>query len=244
MCVIYDLIANTKAVFSKSPKRIHEFHRQCPGISEPPQPILTRWGTWLKAAFYYFHHFQKIKPVVLQFDPKESVVIKESQKNFQDAEVEADLQTIYKNYKGVLEAIEKLQNPSMSLGEALQILDTVYTQLNALSDSKNKSVIAKFKSVLTKDSDFTTLRQIYSDSAPTHPLNSLKDYFMYANLTSLDVERSFSAYKNIFSSRRTHFSETSVETYLMLQVFQRSHPVCDTTDNAVGTNISTIASSV
>ncbi|KAJ8957739.1 hypothetical protein NQ318_017637 [Aromia moschata] len=46
------LISSTKKVFLKSPKRLRAFHTQCPGVSEPPQPIITRWGTWLEAAFY------------------------------------------------------------------------------------------------------------------------------------------------------------------------------------------------
>ena len=57
------LIKNCKKVFLKSPKRIRAFHRQYPGIPEPQQPILTRWGTWLKAAFYYFQYFPHIKSV-------------------------------------------------------------------------------------------------------------------------------------------------------------------------------------
>ena len=47
------LIAETKAVFTKSPKRIREFHNMCTGIPEPPQSVLTKWGTWINAAFYY-----------------------------------------------------------------------------------------------------------------------------------------------------------------------------------------------
>lgn len=91
------LITNTKRVFLKSPKRTSEFHKQCPGIPEPPEPILTRWGTWLKAAFYYFKYFQQIKLVVIQFNPYESAAIKESQEKF------LDISEIYKPFTTIIE---------------------------------------------------------------------------------------------------------------------------------------------
>ncbi|GJQ74648.1 hypothetical protein Trydic_g21501 [Trypoxylus dichotomus] len=71
-----ELIAQTKAVFDKSPKRIRQFHEQCPNIPEPPQPVLTRWGTWLEAAFYYFQHFLPLQSLVLQLDTQEAATIK------------------------------------------------------------------------------------------------------------------------------------------------------------------------
>lgn len=221
---VNDLIAQTKAVFRKSPIRTREFHRQCPDIPEPPEPILTRWGTWLKAAFYYFEHFQPVQNLILQFNPKAAVAIKESQKKFIDPQVFAELQTIY-SYKGIVEAIDKLQNPSLSLVESLQIVDDVHSQLNTLSNEKNHLVTEKLNSVLHKNSDFIRLRNLCNDrdSAPVDPVGNFKDYFTYANITSLDVERSFSLYKNIFSLRRTSLSETQLETYQMLHMYGQSH---------------------
>ncbi|GJQ74491.1 hypothetical protein Trydic_g21360 [Trypoxylus dichotomus] len=180
------LIAHTKAVFLKSPKRIREFRRQCPDIPGPPQPILTQCGAWLKAAFYYFQHFQRIKSVVLEFDPKDATAIKQSQKKFQDAQVEADLEIIYNNYNGVVEAIDKLQNPSLSLVESLKIVDTIQTQLRAFSDAKNINVIAKMDTVLKKDSGFTQLKCICSDNGSTDPLSIDKDYFNFCIFVNND----------------------------------------------------------
>lgn len=215
------LISSTKAVFVKSPQRIREFHRLCPNIPEPPQPIITRWATWLQAAFYYRDHFQQVKSVVLQFDPKEAACIKESQASFQDPQVEKDLHTIHDKYEGLVEAIQQLQNPYLSLLDSLQIVDTVHTQLQGVRDINN-SVIVKFDTVLNKNLDFNRLKQLCTISASGGPLQQYKELFTYANITSLDVERSFSAYKNIFSPRRTTFAESTVETYLMLQMVYHS----------------------
>ncbi|KAJ8934177.1 hypothetical protein NQ314_013531 [Rhamnusium bicolor] len=73
-------------------------------------------------------------------------------------------------HAGLHDAIEKLQNTSMSLVESLQIVDDVNTQLQTINDAKNKPVIEKFESVLWKDPDFTKLRQI-CDGASTAALS-------------------------------------------------------------------------
>lgn len=41
--------------------------------------------------------------------------MKESQRKLQDAQVELDLQVIYKNYKELFEALKRLYNSSLSL---------------------------------------------------------------------------------------------------------------------------------
>lgn len=86
---------------------------QCSNIPEPPQLIVTWRGTWLQAAVYYFKYFQQITSLVVQFNPKEATAIKENCITFQDAQIEADLQTVY-SYKEMAEATEKWQNPLLS----------------------------------------------------------------------------------------------------------------------------------
>lgn len=134
--LVNELIASTKAVFLKSPKRTKEFHRLCPQIPEPPQPIITRWATWLKAAFYYYQHFYHVKKVVSKFNPIEGADIKKSQALFQNPQVKEDLQTIRNNYFGLVEAIENLQDVSMSLADSIQIVDDVHKQLCAVEGEK------------------------------------------------------------------------------------------------------------
>jgi len=51
-----------------------------PGIPLPPQPIVTRWGTWLTAALYYCEHFLIIQAILNQFDKKDAISIAKCQK--------------------------------------------------------------------------------------------------------------------------------------------------------------------
>lgn len=229
------LIANTKKVFLKSPKRISEFRTQCPDIPTPPEPIITRWGTWLKAVSYYSKYYQQLKTVILQFNPEDAAAIKESQSKFQDISVETDVHVIQNKYEGLCDAIQRLENSALPLKESLQIVDDVNNLLQAANDAKTSRVLKKFNSVLTKNSDFATLRQI-CNGVSTHPLTLFREHFNYACITSADVERSFSQYKDIFSPKRTSFHENTVETYLMLSVFHKNHSVPEShnSDNSGG----------
>ncbi|XP_018566368.1 uncharacterized protein LOC108907258 isoform X1 [Anoplophora glabripennis] len=232
------LIANTKKVFLKSPKRLQVFRSQCPDIPEPPQPILTCWGTWLQAALYYAKYFQQIKAVIGQFNPKETVAIKECQTAFENSDIESDLQTIHSNYSSLHDAIGKLKNSALSFADSVQILDEVNRLLNTIDDAKNECVREKFASVLEEDAGFTRLRQICDGTVSecSDPLYEFKDHFKYACITSIDVEWSFSKYNHIFSPQRTSLAETTIETYLMLQSYYTASPVCFKTENEPSTS--------
>lgn len=58
------LIAHVKLCFVKAPSRTRIFKEMLGDVPLPPQPILTRFGTWIRAAFYYADHFEEIKTVI------------------------------------------------------------------------------------------------------------------------------------------------------------------------------------
>lgn len=47
------LVAALKQFFRKAPSRISLFKEMCPNLPLPPQPVITRWGTWLEAVEFY-----------------------------------------------------------------------------------------------------------------------------------------------------------------------------------------------
>ncbi|CAH0563087.1 unnamed protein product [Brassicogethes aeneus] len=49
-----------------------------PDVPMPPAPVLTRWGTWLEAAFFYADNFEGVKNVFETFDENSSNSIKKS----------------------------------------------------------------------------------------------------------------------------------------------------------------------
>ncbi|KAL4121178.1 hypothetical protein QTP88_013741 [Uroleucon formosanum] len=88
---INSLISNIKKVFLKAPYRKNLFKNLAPGIPLPPEPIITRWGTWLNAINYYCEHFLHIKNVILQLDPDDALAIKNAKQLVENPEIEENL---------------------------------------------------------------------------------------------------------------------------------------------------------
>ena len=57
------LIAKIKAVTIKNKIRQAKFSAIC----YPPQPVPTRWGSWLNAALYYAKKLSEVKAIVESF---------------------------------------------------------------------------------------------------------------------------------------------------------------------------------
>ncbi|ODM91476.1 hypothetical protein Ocin01_15206 [Orchesella cincta] len=73
------MMASVKAVFKKAPSRIVKYKDLHPNLALPPEPIQTRWGTWLVAADFYAEHFDAIKSVVDSLDKSDAASIKNAQ---------------------------------------------------------------------------------------------------------------------------------------------------------------------
>jgi len=68
--LVEKLITNGKKIFIKSPLRVQKF-KEAPTLPLPPQPIVTRWGTWFDAANYYFTNYSEIETIFNKFDRKD-----------------------------------------------------------------------------------------------------------------------------------------------------------------------------
>lgn len=213
------LIASTKKIFIKSPKRIREFKQACPGIPQPPQPILTRWGTWLKAVLYYERYLHIIKHCILSLNPQEAQAIAVTQQLVSDTEVHTQVEQISENYSFLLETISKLENTHLTLHEALNIVHDLKVSLGHLTDNVGKSTTDKLSALIHKNPDFQSIVRIDKSLSETQGCDRNVNFFKFANITSLDAERSFSKYTNTFSPRRRRLSASTMETFLMIQYY-------------------------
>lgn len=85
------LISNVKKVFLKAPLRVEIFKDLEPDLALPPQPIITRWGTWLNAVNYYATNFEKIVRIFDALDDEEAALIKISKSLLRDNTIKSDL---------------------------------------------------------------------------------------------------------------------------------------------------------
>lgn len=61
--LVNTLISSVKKVFLKAPLRVEKYRKILGLVPLPPEPVITRWGTWLEAALFYSKHLSEIKEV-------------------------------------------------------------------------------------------------------------------------------------------------------------------------------------
>ena len=59
---IDEVIATIKAATIKNKDRKKDFHDA--GLPSPPDPVITRWATWLRAALYYSENLSTVRTIV------------------------------------------------------------------------------------------------------------------------------------------------------------------------------------
>lgn len=89
------LISSVKKTFIKCPSRVQIFKTHVPGVELPPEPVTTRWGTWLKAVDYYAKNFQAIVDVFENFCEDEAAAIKQAKEVLEKETLKADLVKIF-----------------------------------------------------------------------------------------------------------------------------------------------------
>jgi hypothetical protein len=89
--LVNQLISNGKKIFKKSPNRINTFRELYPEIPLPPEPILTRWCSWLKAVDYYVKYFDEFSDVINHLDINDSTFIVETQEIIKKISLKNDL---------------------------------------------------------------------------------------------------------------------------------------------------------
>ncbi|KAE9538630.1 hypothetical protein AGLY_005729 [Aphis glycines] len=219
------LILNMKKVFLKAPARVELFRREAPETPLPPSPIITRWGTWLKAAMYYCENFKAIKKVVHLLDADDALAIGKVKKIMSETDLESNLAFIYTNYGFLTTAIICLETQGTFLTDAIKTVENVENKLNTIKCSKGITIYKKFEEVIAKNLGFKILtkiskvmlgEEISMDNLPEDISCDDLLYFKYAPISSVDVERSFSVYKNMLADNRRSFKFENLSKSLII----------------------------
>ena len=59
---IDEVVATIKAATIKNKDRKNDFHEA--GLPSPPDPVITRWATWLRAGLYYSKKLPAVRTIV------------------------------------------------------------------------------------------------------------------------------------------------------------------------------------
>ena len=212
------LISNTKKVFYKAPSHIRIFRAIAPGIPLPPQPIITRWGTWLAAANYYADHFDILKQILDDHLNDEDAASKAAAKiQFRKPGIREQPAYIKVWFSDLPIAITKLEDTKLFITESLAIVRTVQTNLANAPGDGAKAASLKLTQVLNKNEGFLKLSNMAeilsgnqgNNSVPLADVNyTAADIaaYSYAPVASCDIERSFSRYKALLADNRRSFT--------------------------------------
>ncbi|KAJ4430339.1 hypothetical protein ANN_22555 [Periplaneta americana] len=203
--------------------RVLLFQTIAPGIPLPPQPVLTRWKTWLDAVNYYAEYYGKIMEVIDALDSTNSSAVAPV-KSLPFEQLLEDILFIDSHFKIVSKSIILLESSKLQLSEALNIVykvsQTVIQNNNSLISEKVK---CKLRNIIAKNSAYLQLRiinDVLSGHDKTSEIGVLKSsdfpFLKYAPITSCDVERTFSHYKNCLSDHRRRFTLQSHKMYVTL----------------------------
>ena len=219
--MVNSIIGNTKKVFVKAPLRIQHYKEMLPNVSLPPEPILTRWGTWINAALFYSQYFEQLKVVINDFDVSDSASIGAAKLAFDSPEVRRDLTMIEAHFSALPQAIEKLETRGLSLNDAMDLIKILEEKLAVVPGDIGQRVRNKLHDVLKRNPGYKALLQLNNylsgcgTELPDQVSPSLVPIFKFAPTTSVDVERTFSAHKLILSDKRHKLTPDNLEKMLV-----------------------------
>eukprot|EP00095_Tigriopus_kingsejongensis_P008149 maker-scaffold196_size269943-snap-gene-1.31 protein:Tk08149 transcript:maker-scaffold196_size269943-snap-gene-1.31-mRNA-1 annotation:"PREDICTED: uncharacterized protein LOC100906479" len=208
---VNSLFSSTKKVFLKAPSRLSAYKESYRDLPFPPEP-----GTWVEAASWYAEHLPAVQHVVSTFDPDEATCIRNSQAIMAKASLAVDLAFIQCHLSFLPNAIKRLEKAGLPLAEALAILDDAKLRIETIPGTKGQLLQQKITNVLRRNPGMEVLQEaskVLKGNGVILPEGMSQDdvsKMKFCPTTSVDVERSFSQYKNILSDRRHSFTKENI----------------------------------
>jgi Protein of unknown function (DUF 659) len=222
------LVNNIKKSFLKAPSRIQIYKEVLPGVPLPPEPIITRWGTWIEAVIFTSHNYEGIKSVFGRLNDDLSACVLTCKELLSLESVKNDLTFIQIHFSGLVYAIKKLEASNLTLIQSLEIVKNVLSELTNIPGDKGIIIKTKVTQLYQKNKGYQVLEKIglvqsgnNEEKLPENLTPSLVANMKNAPLTSVDVERSFSLYKHILTDRRTNLTPDHMEQYIIVNSFHK-----------------------
>ena len=109
------LIAAVKASVVKNKDRRVKFSI----INSPPQPVVTRWKSWLKAAKYYAKNVPQVCEIVNAFEGTGQLVVKAKEAVAAES-LPRSLREIYQCYTKLVDEIQRAETTKYTVAQAYE----------------------------------------------------------------------------------------------------------------------------
>lgn len=198
-----EYISALKKILQKAPSRVVAY-KEITGLPLPKFPVITRWGSWIQCAVMLCENFDKIKDFVLSLDPADAGAISKAQQLLLPEKIqnlETELFCVH-GYKYLTAAIKQLEEQGLEKEKQWDIFTSVRDQLEGFAKDKLESSLQKNPDV----EEFATCVEL-----------PFRVNTKFAPLVSVDVERSFSMYKDILCPNRNRLIFKNVEMLNVLK---------------------------
>ena len=109
-----NLVARVKTATVKNKTRRYIVFKD---IGSPPEPVVTRWGTWLEAAEYYADNLTEVTKIVNSFDG-DGIIVNRAKDAVNDVSIAASLMKIKRDYVELPKIIKKMESSKYTIREA------------------------------------------------------------------------------------------------------------------------------
>jgi len=195
-----NVIARVKAATVKNKDRMNAFQQ----VGKPPQPVLTRWTTWLRAAMYYADNLPVVKTIVNNFSG-DGLLVSRAKEAVAHPALPAQLLAIKKEYECLIPLVEKSESQKYDI-------ITAYNDLMSLDFAEDSCSIKQYIGKrLEKNSDFIAIATLARDDISPSQYLCLQR----CQVTSVSVERSFSMLNKLLCKDRP-FRDDNIKNYLIM----------------------------
>ena len=115
---IDEIIARIKAATIKKKDRKKDFHDA--GLPSPPDPVITRWATWLRAALYYSENLPAVRTIVNNWTSA-GLLVSRAKDAINVEDLVLDLVKI-NQYRTLAANVEFLEGSACTITEAYRLL--------------------------------------------------------------------------------------------------------------------------
>lgn len=192
---IDNVIATVKACTVKNKSRRLLFS----DIGQPPHPVLTRWGSWLEAAFWYADNLPAVRNIFEAMEGK-GLLLSKAKEALSKTELTQELVEILQ-YRKLVELVHRSESSSYTIAQAM----------NDVQEIEFEEDPCEIKAYIQKRLVNNDIQQI-TDMTRSDISPSVFKLLLNAQPTSAAVERSFSMLKNVLKDNR-NFSFENVRQF-------------------------------
>lgn len=194
------IIATVKSATVRNRERRNLFKN----IGYPPEPVLTRWGSWLKAAFYYAKNINEIEEIFKSIESN-GKLIRNVKEALNDSNLRKDLKNIFSCYQSLSESVELSECESFTISQSSKILAS-------LDFKEDPCQIRKYIDKRLEMNEIKHILEMKNVNITPETYSKLQE----CQATSCSVERTFSVLNKILAKDR-NFKTCNIKYYVIVK---------------------------